>query len=304
MNDTTASPALAGIVDAHHHIWRAADLPWLQGEMIPRIFGPYESIRRDYPVSEYVEEATGCGITSSVYVQANWSLDRCLDEVRWLRDTHAETGWPMAVIGSADLFDEGAADVMRRQAALTPLMRGTRLQLHWHERPEFRFASAPDRMKDPVFRRNIASLADLGWLFELQVFTDQMADAASFVDDFPDVTFVLVHAGMLEESGASRVAEWKRGLRLLAERPNVVVKLTGQGTFVHRVDRSLIEMVADTCLEAFGSHRCMWGSNFPIEKIWTDLPTLVSTWQEVLARRSPQTVQNVFAATARRVYRL
>ncbi len=304
MNDTTASPAPAGIVDAHHHIWRAADLPWLQGEMIPRIFGPYEPIRRDYPVSEYVEEAAACGITSAVYVQANWPLDRSLDEVRWLRETHAETGWPTAVIGSADLFDEGAADVMRRQAALTPLMRGTRLQLHWHERPEFRFASAPDRMKDPVFRRNIASLADLGWLFELQVFAGQMADAASFVDDFPGITFVLVHAGMLDDFEVSRVAEWKRGLRLLAERPNVVVKLTGQGTFVHRVDRSLIGTVADTCLEAFGSHRCMWGSNFPIEKIWTDLPTLVSTWQEVLAGRSPQVVQNVFAATARRVYGL
>ncbi|WP_329429184.1 amidohydrolase family protein [Streptosporangium sp. NBC_01495] len=304
MTDTTARPAPTGIVDAHHHIWRAADLPWLRGEMVPRIFGPYEPIRRDYPVSEYVEEATACGITSAVYVQANWPLDRSLDEVRWLRETHAETGWPTAVVGSADLFDEGAAEVMRRQAALTPLMRGTRLQLHWHERPEFRFASAPDRMKDPVFRRNIASLADLGWLFELQVFAGQMADAASFVDDFPDVTFVLVHAGMLDDFEASRVAEWKRGLRLLAERPNVVVKLTGQGTFVHRVDRVLIETVADTCLEAFGSHRCMWGSNFPIEKLWTDLPSLVSTWQEVLSRRSAQVVQNVFAATARRVYRL
>ena len=41
------------IVDAHHHIWRQADLPWLQGPMVPRIFGPYEPIRRDYPIEEY-----------------------------------------------------------------------------------------------------------------------------------------------------------------------------------------------------------------------------------------------------------
>ena len=43
-------PAVDGIVDAHHHIWRRADLPWLAGPMQPRIFGPYEVIRRDYPV--------------------------------------------------------------------------------------------------------------------------------------------------------------------------------------------------------------------------------------------------------------
>jgi predicted TIM-barrel fold metal-dependent hydrolase len=215
------------IVDAHHHLWRRDDLPWLSGEMVPRIFGPYEPIRRDYLADEYIAEATACGISSSVYVQTNWPLDRSEDEIRWLRDVHAETGWPTAVIGSADLFAADAREVMRRQAAITALVRGVRLQLHWHERPEFRFASAPDRMNDPTFRRNIAALADLGWLFELQVFAGQMDDAAAFVADFPDTTFVLVHAGMLDSRDPSRVDEWTAGMRRLAEQPNVVVKLTG-----------------------------------------------------------------------------
>jgi predicted TIM-barrel fold metal-dependent hydrolase len=298
----TAEPT--ELIDSHHHIWRIADLPWLEGEIVPRIFGPYEPIQRDYPVGEYVAEAAACGVSAAVYVQANWPLDRSLDEVRWLRDVHAETGWPMAVIGSADLFDEDAADVLRRQAALTPLMRGTRLQLHWHERPEFRFAAGPDRMHDPTFRRNIAVLADLGWLFELQVFGPQMADAARFVADFPDITFVLVHAGMLVDSEPDVVAEWTRGLKLLADQPNVVVKLTGQGTFVHRVDQELIGLVTDTCLDLFGSGRCMWGTNFPIEKIWTDLSALVSGWRQALAGYPPGVQRDVFAETARRVYAL
>jgi predicted TIM-barrel fold metal-dependent hydrolase len=297
-------PGRIDIVDAHHHLWRMADLPWLGGEMVPRIFGPYPSIRRDYPAGEYIAEATSCGITASVYVQANWPLDRSEDEIRWLRGVHEETGWPTAVIGSADLFAPGAADVMRRQAALTPIVRGVRLQLHWHERPEFRFASAPDRMHDPVFRRNIATLAELGWLFELQVFADQMAGAADFVDAFPGITFVLVHAGMLETREPSRVDAWTKGMRLLADRPNVVVKLTGQGTFVHRVDEALIDMVTATCLDLFGSRRCMWGSNFPIEKIWTDLPTLVGAWRRVLDRQPIEVRRDVFAETARRVYAL
>jgi predicted TIM-barrel fold metal-dependent hydrolase len=288
------------IVDAHHHVWRQADLPWLTGEPVPRIFGPYEPIRRDYPVAEYVAEATAAGIGASVYVQTNWPLDRSEDEIRWLRDVHAETGWPMAVIGCADLFDPGARDVMRRQAAVTPLVRGVRLQLHWHERPEFRFATAPDRMHDPVFRRNIAALADLDWLFELQVFTPQAADAAAFVADFPDTTFVLVHAGMLDDLSA--VDAWTAGLRRLAELPNVVVKLTGQGTFVHRVDQPLIDLVTATCLDLFGPRRCMWGSNFPIEKLWTDLDTLVSAWQRALDPYPAETRRDVFADTARRVY--
>lgn len=288
------------IVDAHHHIWRQVDLPWLSGPPVPRIFGPYEPIRRDYPAAEYVAEATAAGIGASVYIQTNWPLDRCEDEIRWLRDVHAETGWPTAVIGCADLFTPGAGEVMRRQAAISPLVRGVRLQLHWHENEQFRFASAPDRMNDPVFRRNIAALADLDWLFELQVFAPQMGDAAAFVADFPDTTFVLVHAGM----PVGPLDGWASGLKRLAELPNVVCKLTGQGTFVHRIDQPLIDLVAATALELFGPRRCMWGSNFPIEKLWTDLDTLVAAWERALDPYPAETREEVFAGTARRVYRI
>jgi predicted TIM-barrel fold metal-dependent hydrolase len=293
---------MGDIVDSHHHIWRTRDLLWLSGPMVPRIFGPYEPIRRDYLIEEYLADATASGIAASVYVQTNWPLDRVVDEVRWLRDVHQETGWPMAVIGSADLFDEDAPEIMRRQAALTPLLRGTRQQLHWHERPEFRFASAPDRMKDPILRKNIGALADLGWLFELQVFPEQMAGAAELAAAFPDVTFVLVHAGML--IGHEYLDPWRTGLAALAELPNVVVKLTGQGTFVHRVDPGLISLVATEVIDRFGAGRAMFGTNFPVEKIWTAMPPLVDAWKDALAHLPPADQRAIFAGNARRVYGL
>ena len=60
------------VVDGHHHIWRQADLPWLMGPMQPRIFGPYEPIRRDYPIEEFRADLDGLGVVKSVYVQTNW----------------------------------------------------------------------------------------------------------------------------------------------------------------------------------------------------------------------------------------
>ena len=75
---------MTAIIDAHHHIWRRADLPWLDGPMQPRIFGPYEAIRRDYPIGEYLADIAGCGVTRSVYVQANWAKDRFEDEVAYV----------------------------------------------------------------------------------------------------------------------------------------------------------------------------------------------------------------------------
>jgi len=308
MNTGAAALAQAmnvkGIVDSHHHVWRMADLPWLTGPMLPRIFGPYESIRRDYLADEYIRDATAAGVVAAVYVQPNWPLDRSLDEIRWIAEVHDQHGWPHAAVGSADMFDRGAAEVFRQQQQLSPLMRGARLQLHWHENEQYRFASQPDRMKDPVFQENLAVLDDLGWLFELQVFPQQMADAAKLVADFPGVTFVLVHAGMLESAEARHTGPWRAGLELLAAQPNVIAKLSGQGTFVHRVDPELISVVVTTAVELFGSERCMFGSNFPIESIWTDFDTLVTAWLRAIEPFTDRVRQDLMGATARRVYSL
>ena len=69
------------IVDAHHHLWRKADLPWLSGPMLPRIFGEYEAIRRDYLIEEFRQDMEPCGVVRSVYVQTNWPQAGALDEV-------------------------------------------------------------------------------------------------------------------------------------------------------------------------------------------------------------------------------
>ena len=62
-------------IDAHFHIWRQVDLPWLVGPMQPRIFGPYEAIRRDYPMSEYKAEASAVGVMAALneddYIASN-----------------------------------------------------------------------------------------------------------------------------------------------------------------------------------------------------------------------------------------
>lgn len=293
-----------GIVDAHHHIWRQADLPWLTGPMAPRIFGAYEPIRRDYPIAEYLADVTPFGIAKSVYVQTNWPLPRAVDEVRWVQQVADRTGWPHAIVGSADLMDDGCGAVFAEQARISPLMRGTRLQLHWHENPAYRFAPTPDRMNAPGFRRNLARIEAFGWLFELQVFSGQMADAARLAAAFPGIPFVLIHAGMLESDAPEARDRWLDGMKRLAEQPNVSVKLSGLGTFVHRVDPPSIAGIVRDCLALFGSDRCLFGSNFPVEKIWTGFAPLLAAYADALAAFPEPDRDNVFRTTATRLYRL
>ena len=178
-------------------------------------------------------------------------------------------------------------------------MRGCRLQLHWHENPDFRFQPDPDRLADPILNENLGLLAELDWIFELQVFPAQIEHAKRLVETHPDLTFVLIHAGMPIAG-----EPWREALSALSAYPNVMVKLSGQGTFVHKADPEIIRTVTTAVLERFGSERAMFGSNFPIESIWTDFSSLISAWLGVLAEFPDETREDVLGRTARRVYRL
>jgi predicted TIM-barrel fold metal-dependent hydrolase len=291
------------VIDAHHHIWRQADLPWLMGPMQPRIFGPYEAIRRDYPIGEYLDDLRGHGVTKSVYVQANWKTDQFEDEVAWVQKTALDSGWPHAIVGYADFT---AADVRPQldRLAKYSLMRGVRQQLHWHENPQYRFASRPDLAADLTLQRNVSRLADYGWAFDLQVFAPQMASACALAEACPRVTFILQHAGMLEDTSPSGRALWRSAMTELAKRPNVVSKLSGLGTFIHKNDASHIAEIVKDTVALFGANRCLFGSNFPIEKLWTDYGALIGAYRKSVASLSEQDQCAALHDTAARVYRL
>ncbi len=291
------------IIDAHHHIWRQADLPWLQGPTQPRIFGNYDPIKRDYPIEEFLEDIAGTGVEKSVFVQTNVFPDREFEEAEWVQATADRTGWPHGIVAFCDMTAPDARPALDRLAKL-PLMRGIRHQFHWHENPLYRFAKTPDLCRDPNVQRNVARLADYGFAFDLQVFAGQMEGAAELASACPDVTFVLQHAGMLEDFSDAGRASWKAQMRKLAAQPNVTSKLSAFGTFIHRNDPAHIERVLHDTVAIFGPDRCLYGSNFPIEKIWTSYPELIGAFLKAAGDLGASEQRAIFHDTAARVYRL
>ena len=291
------------IVDSHHHIWRKKDLPWLSGPMQPRIFGAYEEIRRDYPIEEYLQDIASRNIVQSVYVQANWAKDRFEDEVAWVQAQADRSGWPHGIVGFCDMT---VADARPQLDRLTkyPRMRGIRQQLHWHRNPLYRFASGPDLARDPAMIRNIGYLADYGWSFDLQVFAAQMPGAAELASACPKVTFILQHAGMPEDLSPEGYAFWRDELRGLARQPNVVTKLSAFGTFIHQNETGHISRILHEALAVFGPSRCLFGSNFPIEKLWTDFGPLVDSFLIAASDLDEPVRQAIFHDNAVRIYRL
>jgi predicted TIM-barrel fold metal-dependent hydrolase len=291
------------IIDAHHHIWRQADLPWLQGPMVARIFGPYEPIRRDYPIAEYLADIKSSNVVGSVYVQTNWAKDRAVEEAAWVQSVADKEGLPNAIVGYADLLDDSASKTLSALAKI-PRVRGIRMQLHWHENPLYRFAAAPDVMNGALFRKNFAHVAGNNLNFDLQVFTSQMKDAANLAAAFPSVTFILQHAGMLEDKSKGGRASWQEGMKCLADQPNIVSKLSGLGTFIQRNDPSHIADVIHETVGIFGSGRCLFGSNFPIEKLWTSYAELVAAHRAAVSTYNPMEQRAMLHDNAVRIHKL
>jgi len=294
---------MTDIIDAHHHIWRQRDLPWLLGPMQPRIFGPYEPIRRDYLIDEYLADLAGSSVTKSVYVQCNWAKERFEDEVAYVQQVADEKGFPHAIVGYADFLVDDVRPQLDRLTKYSG-MRGLRMQLQWHENPQYQFASGPDLAREPRLQKNVGHLADYGWTFDLQVFAGQMEGAAELVASAPKVTFILQHAGMLEDLSQDGWARWRKGMQLLAKHPNVAAKLSALGTFIHRNDPEHIAAIVRETIALFGADRCLFGSNFPVEKLWTSYADLIAAYRKAIDPLGAAVARAALHDTAARIYRL
>jgi predicted TIM-barrel fold metal-dependent hydrolase len=291
------------IIDAHHHIWRKNDLPWLRDEPQPRIFGEYASIRRDYPIEEYLADIQAQHVEKSVYVQTNWTPSDGVKEVAWVQSVADRSTHLNAIVGYADLGSPKVEETLAQQRQFTRF-RGIRQQLHWHTNSQYRFASRPDLMNDSGWRRGFSLLEKFGLIFELQIFANQMSDGVALAAAFPGIKIVLEHAGMLEDRSREGWERWREGMRQLAKERNIYVKLSGLGTFERTCSKELMRPVILETVEMFGPNRCMFGSNFPIEKIWTSYAELLAAYQSVLADFSLQERNEIMGNTAATVYSL
>ena len=109
---------------------------------------------------------------------------------------------------------------------------------------------------------------------------------------------------MLEDLSDQGREEWREGMCLLAAQPNVMAKLSGLGTFIHRNDPEHIAWIVRETVALFGADRCLFGSNFPIEKLWTDYASLVTAYRDAVAGFAPAEQAAMLHDTAARVYRL
>jgi predicted TIM-barrel fold metal-dependent hydrolase len=282
------------VVDTHHHLWDLSRYryDWLTGsgdQTVTAVLGDYAGIRVDYLIDELTNDFARAGIVKSVHVQADFSEPDSVLETRWLQEISDAHGFPHAIVAATDLRSRHVAAELDRHCAFAG-MRGIRM-------PE-----SDDLLSDASFRRGVGAMAERGLSLEADVPLRYMPDLRNLAQAFPDMRFFLGHTGFPEERTDDYFAAWRAGMQEAAAAPNVVLKISGLGMRDHDWSIDSIRPWVMAAIEVFGVQRCIFGSNWPVDRLYSNLPTLIDAYRTVVSGFSHDEQDDLLWRNAERYY--
>jgi len=289
-------------VDAHVHLWQLKRLryPWLTPPFAddgPN--GSVEAIAADYTLDSYFADASGWPVEKLVHIDAGAHPDDALAETRWLQALADASGQPTAIVAFAAL---NVPDVERLLAAHVecPNVRGIRHILNWHADSRRTYTPA-NLLDDDAFAHGYGLLAKYGLSFDLQIYPNQMQQAAALAAKHPDVPVILNHMGMPVDSD---LTQWHEGLQALAALPHVAVKISGMGFIDRQWTAATMRPLILQLIETFGPERCAFASDFPTDKLFNSYAKALDAYDDITKDFSADERDTLFAGTAERLYRI
>jgi len=317
------------ICDPHHHFWdfRTERLPYqryLLHELSADIY-------------------SGHNVRSTVFIEARAMYRaegpeemRPVGEVEFVQGLAAASASGLyglgraaaAIVGHANLnLGQRVAPVLDALQAASPnRFRGIRHSVTWDPHPEVENTAAHQRegqLASDHFRAGARILARRGLSFDAWLFFPQLLELADFAKTIPDLTIILNHIGGLLRVGpyANRdnemLAIWRSGIAAVASCPNVTAKLGGIGMprtgfdwHSRKIPIGSEELAASMaplmtyCIEQFGPNRCMFESNFPVDKVSYSYNVLYNAFKRLSRSYSPAERAAMFHDTAVRIYQI
>jgi len=306
------------ICDAHHHLW-------------------------DYPSYRYRSEelladiASGHNVVSTVYMECMWAYDRAAEEhlkavgeTRFVRAEQekyqgSKTEIVKAMVGNTNLCWSRVAESLDAHMAANSGFRGIRHASGWHPDaaiPRTHMGAGQGLLADKQFRLGFAELEKRNLSFDAWLYHNNIVELVALADAFPNTTIVLDHCGGPLGIGPYAgkrdevLAEWKFAIKELSERENVFVKIGGMNMQLNGFawekkalppSSQLLKEATKPfylyCIEQFGVNRCMWQSNFPVDKVSCSYAVLWNSFKRICEDFSKQEKACLFHDTAAAVYK-
>ncbi len=310
------------ICDPHHHLWDRPNNRYSLEELLQDTGGGHNIVQ-----TVFVE-------CRSEYRQEGPQEMRPVGETEFVHDIatrsegerYGKTRVAAGIVGFADLTLGAAVKPVLEAhiAAGRDRFRGIRHISAWDANPDIRSsASTAKLLLDSKFREGFACLGEYGLSFDAWLYHPQLMELVDLAEAFPEIPIILDHiggplgTGYYSERREHVFREWKSSIAALATCPNVVVKLGGLGMplcgfgWHERAtppsSAELAEAMAPYygwCIEQFGVDRCMFESNFPVDKISYSYTVMWNAFKRISMDFSPGDRAALFYNTAVKVYRL
>jgi L-fuconolactonase len=294
------------IVDTHQHLWdlERFRLPWLK---------PGQPLAHNCLPTDYREAIRGLNVVHAVYMEVDLAEEQETAEALYVTDLCRRGEGPTcaAVVGGRPGQEQFGAYIGRFKGS--PYIKGVR-QLLFRAEPNKPF------FLEPAFAGGVRLLGELGMSFDLCLPAAMLSAGARLVDDCRGTRFILDHCGNADvkvfqaaaSSDASttarkQVEQWRQGIAELAQRPNVVCKISGIIATVPRTGWSATDLapIVNHCLECFGPDRVMFGGDWPVcTRNGDTLRRWVEVLLEIVHNRNEAEQRKLFAENAIRFYAL
>jgi predicted TIM-barrel fold metal-dependent hydrolase len=266
------------IVDAHHHLWdlnnKDTKYSWLMVTEGEAFFGDYAAIRKNYLLEDYIEDTKSQNIIKSVHVQAEHDDDKPVNETAWLQnlaDTHSSK-LPNAIVAFADFSKNNVSEILDAHQEYKNT-RGIRQILSYNkDEPKYSHATE-DFMKNSSWVENFKHIRNRNLSFDIQIYKHQMEDAVNLANKYNDILFILNHTGEPCYQSKEYIESWEENMKKLAKCENVVAKISGLGMFDPEWTIDSTRIFVEKTIQIFGIERCMFASNFPVDKIFNSFDT-------------------------------
>ena len=303
------------IIDPHHHLWVRDGNTYLLPELLADL-GSGHNVK-----------ATVFEECHAMYREDGPPEEASLGETAFITGIAADGrfGACARMVGRVDMMlGSRAAALLERHIALSGgRFTAIRQSTAWDASDRVhKVVPTEGMLRDPTFRQGVACLAPLNIAFDAWVYHPQIAEVTELAAAFPDTQIVLNHVGspILGGPYAERrdavFQDWKASMAALARHENVTVKLGAlpirlPGSTADRTMPPSSEEVAqawrpwlEPCIELFGAERCMFESNFPVQKRWCSYAVVWNAFKRIAAGASAAEKAALFAGTAARVYRV
>jgi predicted TIM-barrel fold metal-dependent hydrolase len=284
------------LVDTHFHLhdMKRPELRyvWLEPEFIHPFLGDIDPLKsQHYWIEDFISEIRFANVPKAIHVQAALGTPDPVNETKWLQAFADQTGYPHGIVAECHLAQPDAEAVLERHLQYAN-MRGIR---------DF---GEGDYLSDPAWRAGFKLLGPAGLVSCIDTRVSRLPKLRALAEAYPDVQICVDHCAIPEERSPEYHRVWLAAVTDLAKAENVTMKISGLGMFDRRWTVASLRPFVLGCIEAFGVSRVVFGTNWPVDRLFSSYPDVVDAYATIISGFSEAEQRAMFSGNAERLFRI